>query len=144
MSIHTRALIEDGIVVNVVVADGGYQEGVHCTPDVGIGWTYADGVFSPPLPPAPDPLTVDDFQQAIQFHVDQAARSRSYSDGHSLAGYVNSTVAAWAAEATAFVSWRDAVWLYAYAELDKVTNGLREAPTIDGFIAELPPIEWPS
>jgi hypothetical protein len=45
-------------------------------------------------------------------------------------------------EAAAFVAWRDAVRLYACAELDNVTNDLREAPTTDGFIAELPAIVW--
>lgn len=84
------------------------------------------------------------FQAAIQAHVDQTAKDRLYDNGHSLAGYVNSTVAAWAAESAAFVAWRDAVWLYAYSEMEKVMNGLRETPTVEAFIAELPAIEWPA
>lgn len=50
----------------------------------------------------------------------------------------------WAAEAAVFVAWRDAVWLYAYAEMDKVLTGQRPQPSIDDLIAELPAIEWPS
>lgn len=55
------AIIENGVAVNVVVADAEYagQLGwVEC-PDAGPGWTYADGVFTapvvvePPAPPAP-------------------------------------------------------------------------------------------
>lgn len=84
------------------------------------------------------------FQAAIQALVDQTAASRSYADGNALAGYVASTVTAWAAEATAFVAWRDAVWTYAYTELDKVRAGEREAPTVEAFIEELPAIEWPA
>lgn len=84
------------------------------------------------------------FQAAIQAHVDQTAQSRSYGDGNSLAGYVNSTVQTWGAEAAAFVSWRDAVWLYAYSEMEKVMNGTRATPTVEAFIAELPAIAWPA
>ena len=82
------------------------------------------------------------FQSAIQTHVDQAAVAKLYNDGNALAGYVNSTVPQWSSEAQAFVAWRDAVWLYAYAELDKVQTGQRPVPTVDEFLAELPEIEW--
>jgi hypothetical protein len=83
------------------------------------------------------------FQTAIQGHVDSAARSRNYGDGNALAGYRDSTVPAWSAEAQAFIAWRDQVWLYSYAEMDKVTSGERGIPTVEGFIAELPSVEWP-
>jgi hypothetical protein len=55
------AIIENGVAVNVAIADAEYaaQQGwVEC-PDAGPGWTYADGVFTapvivtPPAPPAP-------------------------------------------------------------------------------------------
>ncbi|TPL36760.1 hypothetical protein [Mesorhizobium sp. B2-4-8] len=84
------------------------------------------------------------FQTAIQSLVDQTATSRSYADGNALASYVASTVPAWSAEATAFVAWRDAVWVYVYGELDKVTAGEREIPTVEAFLAELPAIAWPA
>lgn len=86
--------------------------------------------------------TVETFRASIQYHVDQTAQSRRYDSGNSLASYVASTNAAWAAEAQAFVAWRDAVWLYAYAELDKVLAGEREQPSVEEFIGELPVIEW--
>jgi hypothetical protein len=85
----------------------------------------------------------EQFRAAIQAHVDALAKGRNYDSGNSLASYVASTNARWAAEAQAFVSWRDQVWLYAYAELDKAMTGAREIPTIDDFIAELPVIDWP-
>lgn len=84
------------------------------------------------------------FQRAIQQHVDQTARERDYSDGAALAGYVASTVEPWAGEASAFVAWRDAVWLYAFTELTKVQNGERTVPSVAEFIGELPAIEWPA
>lgn len=85
-----------------------------------------------------------EFQIAIQLHIDQTAKARSYGDGNSLAGYVNSTIPKWSAEATAFVAWRDQVWVYSYAELDKALSGQRPIPTIADFIAELPAISWPA
>lgn len=84
------------------------------------------------------------FQAAIQSHVDTTAKSMKYGDGNSLAGYVNSTIAKWSAEATAFVAWRDQIWLYAYAELDKALSGQRPVPSVEDFIAELPVMNWPA
>lgn len=86
---------------------------------------------------------VEQFRVEIQCHVDAAAISRRYDSAVSLASYVASGNPAWAVEAQAFVSWRDAVWAHAYAELDKVLNGQRGQPGIGEFIAELPAIEWP-
>jgi len=54
------AIIENGVAVNVVIADVEFaaQQGwVEC-PDAGPGWTYADGVFTAPVvvePPVPEP-----------------------------------------------------------------------------------------
>lgn len=96
-----------------------------------------------PEPPTPEEI-IEGFRLAIQSHVDAAAQSKNYDSGNSLAGYVASTNPTWAAEAQAFVAWRDAVWIYAYAELDKVTGGQREAPSVEDFIAELPEMVWPS
>lgn len=73
----------------------------------------------------------------------KAATARRYDGGVSLASYVASGNPAWAAEAQAFVAWRDAVWAYAYAELDKVQAGQREQPGVEAFLADLPQIEWP-
>jgi len=94
-------------------------------------------------PPEPEPPTLDDYRIAIQAHIDATARQRDYDGGVSCASYVNSTNPQWAAEAQAFVAWRDAVWSYAFQELAKVENGEREQPTIDEFLSELPQIEWP-
>lgn len=97
-----------------------------------------------PLEPEPEqpPLTVDDFRNAIQWKVDGKAQERRYDSGNSLASYVNSTIPAWKEEAKAFVAWRDQVWAYAYAELEKVQNGERDEPTIKDFLAELPELVW--
>lgn len=84
------------------------------------------------------------FAVKIQDHVDEVAAQRGYANGFALAGYATSTVSAWASEAQTFIAWRDAVWVYAYAELARVQAGQRELPTIAELIAELAPINWPS
>lgn len=89
------------------------------------------------------PLTEADYAAAIEAHIDAVARTRGYRNADRLASYVGGTVAQWAAEAAEFVSWRDSVWLYAYAEMTKVLNGQRAQPSIDELIAELPVIAWP-
>ncbi|KZE34090.1 hypothetical protein IMF23_04250 [Chelatococcus daeguensis] len=105
----------------------------------------AFALVDPPEPEAdPEPSTVDRFRWAIQWHIDTTAQTRNYDSGVTCASYVNSTNPTWAAEATAFTAWRDAVWAYAYAELEKVVNEERPQPTVEDFLAELPPFTWPS
>ncbi len=91
-------------------------------------------------PPGP---AVEDYKRAIEARVEAVAAEKDYSSAVSLASYVASTVPAWAAEAQAFVAWRDAVWAYALAELAKVLGGQRPAPSIEELIAEMPEIAWP-
>jgi len=86
---------------------------------------------------------VETYRKAIQSLIDGKAQEKQYDDGNSLASYVNSTVPEWAAEAQTFVGWRDQVWTYAMAELDKVQSGEREQPDVGAFLAELPTFEWP-
>ena len=87
---------------------------------------------------------VDVYRLEIQAMIDAKAGERQYDSGATLASYVNSTIQEWATEAQAFVAWRDAVWLYALAELDKVQKAERDQPSVEDFLAELPEFEWPS
>jgi diadenosine tetraphosphatase ApaH/serine/threonine PP2A family protein phosphatase len=94
----------------------------------------------------PDPATADPettFAAAIQAHIDATARARGYADGVAVVSYKFSTVPAWAAEAAAFVEWRDAVWVYAYQQLAAVQTGARDMPDVATIIGELPAIGWP-
>ncbi len=92
--------------------------------------------------PAP-PLTIIDYENAIQNLVDDTARERQFRDGVTLASYTASTKPKWAAEAQAFVAWRDNVWFYAYGELAKVQAGHRSQPTVEKFLDEIARIAWP-
>jgi hypothetical protein len=54
------AIIENGVAVNVVIADAEYavQQGWVACPDAGPGWTYANGVFTAPVVVEPEPIPV--------------------------------------------------------------------------------------
>jgi hypothetical protein len=97
-------------------------------------------IQTPPAPPLP---TITDYENAIQNLVDSTAREKQFRDGVTLASYTASTKPKWAAEAQAFVAWRDNVWFYAYGELAKVQGGQRPQPTVEQFLGEIAPIAWP-
>lgn len=103
------------------------------------GSTYIEDYIPDPIPPA----TVQDYQNAIQSLVDEAARSMQFNDGVTMASYAASTVGPWAAQAQAFIAWRDNVWQYAYSELAKVQTKKRKQPSVQDFLQELPAIVWP-
>lgn len=56
------AIIDGGLVANVALADAEFAEAqgwTACPGEVGPGWSFAGGVFTPPAPPAPTvPQTV--------------------------------------------------------------------------------------
>lgn len=43
------ALVRNGIVENIVVGEGLDGDFIPCSPVVGIGWTYNNGTFQPPI-----------------------------------------------------------------------------------------------
>lgn len=87
--------------------------------------------------------TITDYENAIQNLVDETAREKQFRDGVTLASYIGSTIPKWAAEAMAFVAWRDNVWRYSYGELAKVQAGQRPQPTVVQFLDEIARIAWP-
>lgn len=91
-----------------------------------------------PLPPQ-----LEDFRAAVQARIDTEAQTKQYENGLACATYATSTIPGWAAQAQAFVAWRDAVWAYAFTELAKVESGEREQPSVAEIIDELPAISWP-
>lgn len=89
--------------------------------------------------PAP---TLADYQAAITAHVNATAAQRGYESAVSCASYIASTIPIYAAEAGAFVPWRDAVWVSVHAALAAVQQGAAP-PTIAALIESLPAIRWP-
>lgn len=109
-------------------------------------WTGAD--FSilplpqPAPPPAPEPLTVEQtialYEDALDAHLDAVAKADRWRDRFTFAvraGYENP----WQAKAKAFGTWMDDCNARAYALLAAVTAGTTELPTVEDFIAAMPP-----
>ena len=95
--------------------------------------------FTPPPPP---PTEVK-YASAVQAHIDATAATKGYGDGYAAASYSSSTTPGWAAEADAFIAWRDSVWVYVFAQLSEVQAQKRSQPTVSELVAELPSIIWP-
>lgn len=133
---------EGEAVVFRVLEDGTHESCLVSSAEY-VAWL---GEGNTPLPytgsNSPSP-TIIDYENAIQNLVDSTAREKQFRDGVTLASYIGSTIPKWAAEAQAFVAWRDNVWFYAYGELAKVQAGQRQQPTVEQFIAEIAPIAWP-
>lgn len=98
------------------------------------------GTPAPYVAPPPDLRT---YTAAIDAQVEAVARGRSYNSAAHMASYVVSTVPQWAAEAAAFVSWRDDAWLIAFDLLRRVQAGEVPAPTVAELVAGLPAPNWP-
>ena len=96
-----------------------------------------------PAPYVALPPAISDYSAAIDAHVEAVARGRGYNGAAHLASYAVSTVPAWAAEARAFVAWRDTVWVEALGELAKVQAGEIAPPGVTDLVAGLPVIQWP-
>jgi len=77
---------------------------------------------------------------AIDAHVEAQARVLGYNSAAACAGYRDSTVEAWASEASAFIAWRDAVWQAAFGLQAGVQQG-QEIPGVEAVLAALP--AWP-
>ena len=61
------AIIKNGIVVNVALADAeiaSANDWIAC-PDAGPGWTYADGVFTAPVVVEPTPAPAPTKEQLM-------------------------------------------------------------------------------
>ena len=63
-----HAIIEDGTVVNVVLADAQFALSngwIECPYDVEIGWTYVNGVFTAPVVVEPTPTPAPTKEQLL-------------------------------------------------------------------------------
>jgi uncharacterized membrane protein YgcG len=78
-------------------------------------------------------------RQAVDALVEATAKGKGYNSAAHCASYVASTVDAWAAEAAAFIAWRDAVWLAVFAGMDDPPEDMTPA----SIVAALPQIVWP-
>jgi len=142
------AVIKDGIVHNVIIAQDGFEvDGftLVASDDAKIGQTYGDGVFSD-APSTVAPLTTDEVAAEAQARLDAFARSRNYDSILSACTYANSTNPTFAAEGAYCVQLRDQTWAKLYEMLAEVQAGTRAIPTsFDDIAPELPvsSAAWP-
>lgn len=101
----------------------------------------------PDLPPAPEATTPEQLQARytalLDAHIDAKARERGYDNRVTCAlraGYPGP----FQAEGQAFAPWMDACYATGQQVLADVTAGARQLPTVEAFLAELPPIVWPA
>jgi hypothetical protein len=84
------------------------------------------------------------FVSYIENLLNSTALSKQYGSALSIATYVTSSNPQWAAEAEAFIKWRDDVFVYSIDIQTRVIGGQIPIPTLDEFTAGLPTITWPS
>ena len=91
-----------------------------------------------PPPPTTEQL-IAQYRDAVQAHLDGAAKDAGYDDIKTAVTYAEEpAVAKFQTEGQAFRAWRSLVWQYGYAQLDAILAGERERPPVGEFIAELP------
>lgn len=117
---------------------------IDCPDECTTNWTYSNDQFFPPTIPTPTPEELKkhycDLAQSI---MDEKTRERNYDNIASACSYTTSSNPKFAAEATACVAWRDAVWSKCYELLDAVKTGQMTIPSEDDFLAMLPAMTWP-
>jgi hypothetical protein len=86
----------------------------------------------------PGTTPADMLAAAVDRLVEATARTMAYNGAAHCAGYAASTVPQWAAEAMAFIAWRDAVWLTIFA-----IDPENPPPSIEAALAMLPPFVRP-
>jgi hypothetical protein len=84
----------------------------------------------------------DRIMTAIDTHIEGQAHALRYKSAAHLASYASSEVASWRDEALAFVAWRDAVWLSAYAHLAR-SQKRGAVPALHRVLAALPKLTPP-
>lgn len=138
---NTNAIAQDEFPGSIEITDEQYIDAINAMIE-GRGVSIENGFeivdIPEPAEPEPEAPTVADYARAAQAFVDKRAQEKGYNDAVTLASYVGSTIPEWAAEAQAFVAWRDSVWVYANTQLAAVSAGEREQPTVQEFIRELP------
>ncbi|CDZ43204.1 Hypothetical protein NGAL_HAMBI1146_59770 [Neorhizobium galegae bv. officinalis] len=86
---------------------------------------------------------LDHYKSAFDAHLDAVAAQRQYDNRITVVSYAGSTNPQWAAEAEAFIAWRDAALVHMFQQLAAVEAGEIAPPTIEEFIGGITPIAWP-
>ena len=131
-----QAILNDANRV-VTVNNWDNTAGIPCSSDTPLGYIWNGTDF------LPDPeVTKQELKAAVQTHLDTTVQTRNYNNILSCCSYAASLDATFAAEGTAALAWRDAVWRHCYDVLAEYEAGTRPLPTAEALIAELPALNW--
>lgn len=109
------------------------------------GKTIAADVDGRPYLADPAPTQaqiISRYESALDAHLDAVAQKYRYRDRVTFAmraGYAGP----WQADGAAFGTWMDTCNAQAYSRLQDILSGAAEMPTVEEFIAELPPFVLP-
>jgi len=128
--------VDNGIVINSAKWDVLPEGWIEAPEFAGIGWIYADGIFTKPEKPVLV-ATQSDYISAAQLFMDQEAGKLGYDSIFTAVGYVSSSHPVFGPEGIAFRDWRDSVWDKCFEILSLWEAG-GEQPTISDVIDSLP------
>ena len=141
------AIIEEGVVVNLAVADTPLQSNwIEATGAVSIGdlWDGENFTPAPPIQKSPEQIQAE-IVAATQKRLDDFARTRNYDSILSACTYAADPSPKFSAEGQYCIDARGATWTKLYEILAEVDVGTRPMPTGYAEIEpELPPLVWPN
>lgn len=79
----------------------------------------------------------------VQAILDEKAQNRGYDNIQAACSYLNSTVPRFAAEAQAYLEWRDKVWVASHQLLSEIESGAIALPDKAELASLIPAIQWP-
>lgn len=143
-----KALILNDKVIEVKEKDFPVAEPlkwVDCPDDCEPGWNYdpISGTVSEPIVPVPgDEELLIRLSDCMTNHIRQKAFEKHYDSPETVVTYIHSSDPLFKDEATKFVAFRDASWIY-YLDIDgKVRAGEIKCPSENDFISGAPKIDW--
>ncbi|UNG19241.1 hypothetical protein [Stutzerimonas zhaodongensis] len=88
-------------------------------------------------------IAIRDMADAVQQHMDRIAAERNYDGIQSAALRAALPNSPFHTEGVAYGEWMDACWSHCYQVMADVQGGLREQPSTEELIAELPELVLP-
>lgn len=138
------AVIKEGVVVNIALADEPLADNWVPLGGGAIGDTYADGVFIKPEASTGRDAFIAGVQAAVQARLDEFASERGYNSILSACSYAASPNARFSSDGKYCAEARDATWDKCFSLLDDYDAGLLPGTTEAEVIAQLPPLNWPT
>lgn len=87
---------------------------------------------------------ISDAKKNTVDYLDEFARTRDYSDADRCCGYSTSGDPQLANDGAYMIAMRDDVVVTGYAILNDVKTGAIPVPTMEWYMEQLPPLEWPT